>query len=113
MEVVLKGVKLDEAELRPALDRIWKALTGKPAAIEIAATAAAPLPLLGVTFDRYYDMIEVAIEGFDHMIRKPREVYLDQMDEMLAAIEFVDAADIVVKLKDPVVLPAGRLGRGT
>jgi hypothetical protein len=110
MEVVSKGAKLDEDEWRPALDRMSKVLTGKPAAIEIAATAADSLTLLGVTFDRYDDIIEVAMEGFDHMIRRPREVYLDQRDGKLAAIEVIDAAGVrhVVKLKDPVVLPAAR-----
>ncbi len=63
MEVVSKGVKLDKADFLPALARISKALTGKPAAIEIAATAADLLPLLGATLDRYDDMIEVAMEG--------------------------------------------------
>jgi hypothetical protein len=110
MEVESKGVKLDEAGLRHALDRISKALTGKPAAIEIAATAAHSLTLLGVTFDRYDDILDVAMEGFDHMIRRPREVYLDQLDGKLVAIEVIDAAGVshIVKFNDPVMLPEAR-----
>ncbi len=110
MEAVAKGKKLDEEEWRSALDSMSKTLTGKPASIEIAATAADSLTLLGVTFDRNDDIIDVAMEGFDHMIRRPREVYLDQRDGKLAAIEVVDAAGVrhIVKLKNPDVPPAAR-----
>lgn len=80
MEVASKGVQLDKDEWGLAINRLSKALTGKPAAVEIAATAADSLTLLGVTFDRCDDIVEVATEDFDHMIRRPREVYLNQND---------------------------------
>jgi Family of unknown function (DUF5335) len=61
-----------------------KALVGKRAEIEIASLQlddeieAEWLPLIGITYDPKDDIIEVALEGVDHVINKPREVWVDK-----------------------------------
>ena len=66
--------KLDKAEWRPFLDGISKLLEAKEVEIEVASLSlgdqvqAKWLPLHGVTYDSKDDMVEVALEGLDHMM---------------------------------------------
>ena len=64
------------------------------------------LPLHGITYDPNDDLVEVALEGLDHMIRKPREIYLEDWTRGLMTIEVVDADGTkqVVKLREPLML---------
>ncbi len=34
------------------------------------------LPLLGISYDPKNDLIDIALEGVDHMIHHPREIYV-------------------------------------
>jgi hypothetical protein len=64
--------------------------------------------LLGITYEPKDDIAEVMLDGYDHMIRGPREIYLDNGAGALTSIEIVDANGVkqIVKLKDPLMLPA-------
>ena len=66
------------------------------------------LPLLGIAYDPKDDLVEVALEGLDHLIYKPREIYLENGAGELASLDIVDADGVhqVVKLKDQLLLPA-------
>jgi Family of unknown function (DUF5335) len=106
--------KLEKPEWRPFLDVVSKLLEARSAEIEIAAldlgdqVLAEWLPLLGITYDPKDDIVEVMLDGHDHMIRRPREIYLDNGAGALMTIEIVDANGVkqIVKLKDPLMLPA-------
>ncbi len=108
--------KLEKPEWRPFLDVVSKLLEAKEAEIEVASldlgdqVQAEWLPLLGITYDPNDDIVEVALDGLDHMIHKPREIYLDNGARALTSIEIVDADDVkqIVKLKDQLMLPAPR-----
>jgi hypothetical protein len=65
------------------------------------------LPLLGLVYDPKDDLVEVALDGIDHMIPKPREIYVDEGLGGLMSIEIVDAEDTkqIIKLRDPLMLP--------
>jgi|SwirhisoilCB3_FD_contig_31_6391496_length_672_multi_6_in_0_out_0_1 hypothetical protein len=105
--------RLDKAEWRVFLDRMSKGLAGKRAEIEVASLgqgaqiAAEWLPLLGVAYDPKDDLLEVALDGFDHLIHHPREVYVDEGGAGLATLEIVDGdgARQIVKFRDPLMLP--------
>jgi Family of unknown function (DUF5335) len=66
------------------------------------------LPLLGIAYDPHDDIVEVALEGLDHLIPKPRDVYVEEGAGGLAALEIVDSDDVkqIIKLRDPLTLPA-------
>jgi hypothetical protein len=108
--------KLEKAEWRRFFDHLSKQLIGKQAEIEVAALAlgvqkeAEWLPLIGIVYDPKSDMIEIALEGLDHAIRAPREVYVEDQAGPLAAIEVINAEDIreIVRLRDPLFLPPPR-----
>jgi hypothetical protein len=69
--------KIDKSGWRAALDTLSKSLSGKQAEIEIAALslgdqiAAEWVPIIGIAYDPKDDIVEVALEGFDHIISRP------------------------------------------
>jgi hypothetical protein len=105
--------KLEKAAWHPYFDHMSKILEGKRAEIEVASLKigdqieAEWLPIYGITYDPKDDLIEIVLEGLDHMIRKPREVYVDQEAVLLSSMEVIDADDQrqIVKLRDPLMLP--------
>ena len=95
-------------------DTFTRTLVGKRAEIEVASLdigdqiEAEWAPLIGITYDHKDDLIEVAVEGVDHLIKAPKEVYVDYDVGGLIAVEIVDSdgTSQIVKLKDPLALPA-------
>ena len=106
--------KLEKSEWRSFFDGISKLLEGKQAEIEVASLAlgdqieAEWLALLGLAYHPKDDLFEVALDGVDHMIPKPREIYVDDGVGGLMSIEIVDADGTkqIIKLRDPLMLPA-------
>ena len=108
--------KLEKKEWKPYLDLVSKLLETKDAEIEVASldlgdqVQAEWLPLLGISYDPNDDLVEVALDGLDHMIPHPREIYLDNGARALTSIEIVDSAGVkqIVKLRDQLALPPPR-----
>ena len=106
--------RLEKSKWHAFFDGLSKMLEGKRAEIEVASLAlgdqieAEWLPLLGLAYDPKDDLFAVTLDGVDHMIRKPREIYLDDDVGGLMSIEIVDAEGTrqIVKLRDPLMLPA-------
>jgi hypothetical protein len=100
-------------EWRGFFDRLSKALLGKRAEIEVASLdlgdqiVAEWLPLIGITYDSRDDLLDVALDGTDHLIRHPREVMVEEGPSGVTSIAVVDAdgARQIVRLKEPVPLP--------
>lgn len=106
--------KLDKAIWKPYFDRVSKLMDGKYVEIEVAALslgsqlAAEWLPLFGVTYDERDDLIAVMAEGLDHMIRKPREVFVetDGVNLLSMAVNDSDGVEQIVRFKAPLLLEA-------
>ena len=94
-------------------DTLTRTLVGKRAEVEVASLdlgdqiEAEWLPLIGMAYDPKDDLIEVALEGLDHMILKPREVYVDFNVGGLIGLAVIDSDHVrqIIKLKEPVALP--------
>jgi hypothetical protein len=105
--------KLEKPEWRSFLDNVSKLLEAKEAEIEIGSlrlgdqVEAEWLPLIGVTCDPKDDLVEIALDGQDHMIREPREIYIENDAGKLSSIEIVDADGVkqIVRFKDELPLP--------
>jgi Family of unknown function (DUF5335) len=105
--------KLERSEWRSFLDNVSKLLEAKEAEIEVGSLRlgdqieAEWLPLIGITYDPKDDLVEVALEGLDHMIRRPHEIYIENGVGVLASIEIVDADGVkqIVRFKDELLLP--------
>jgi hypothetical protein len=105
--------ELKSAEWSPALDALSRALVGYRAEIEIGSLdlgdqmLAEWVPLIGVTYDRKSDAVEVALDGLDHLIFHPREIYFDTDGEGLLAVTIVngDGEKQIVRFREPLSLP--------
>jgi hypothetical protein len=108
--------KLEKPQWQRVLDSVSKLLEAKQVEIEVASldlgdqVSAEWLPLLGITYDPKDDIVEVALDGLDHLIHRPREIYLDSGAEVLTSIEIIDGDGVkqIVKLKNQLMLPAPR-----
>jgi Family of unknown function (DUF5335) len=104
--------KLDKAEWQAYFDRVSKELEDAEAEIEVMSLAlgdqieAEWLPLYGVVYDPKDDLVEVALENLDHMIAKPREIYVDEQGGALVNIEVVDAGGVrqIVRFREKLAL---------
>lgn len=111
----MAATEIDREQWASFLDTITHSLVGKQAEIEVVSLnlgdqiEADWAPLIGLTYDRKNDLIEIALEGLDHLIRSPRELYVDYaVGDLATAIEIIDADDTrqIVRFKDPLALPA-------
>src|SRR4051812_1289562 len=106
-------LKLEKAEWRPFFARMAKALVGKRAEIEIASLTlghqieAEWLPLLGITYEPKTDTLDIALDGLDHLIEHPHEIYVDASGMELRNIEIIDCEGVaqIVRLRDALMLP--------
>ena len=105
---------IPKAAWRTYFDSLSGALVGKRAEIEAASidigdqTVAEWLPLLGITYDSRNDLLDVAVAGLNHLIRHPQQVLIEEGAsgvEIIAVIA-ADGTQQVVRLKDPLMLPA-------
>jgi hypothetical protein len=105
--------KLEKSTWRPFFDRISDGLLGKRAEIEVASLdigdqiEAEWLPIYGIVYDHKDDIIEIALEDLDHLVRSPREVYIDDGLTGLASVEIIngEGRKEIIQLRDPLMLP--------
>ena len=104
---------IDQGNWQTYLDRMSR-LIGGEAEIEIDALSigsqieAEWLPLLGISYDKNYDAIDIILEGLDHRITHPTELYAEQIGTEIHSLEVLDGdnARHVIKLRAPLMLPA-------
>ncbi len=105
--------KIEKPQWRPFLDSVSKGLVGKRAQIEVASLGigdqvqAEWVPLFGITYDPKDDIVEIALEGIDHLINHPQELWADiGPGGALATLEVIDGDGVrqILKLRDPLML---------
>jgi hypothetical protein len=95
------------------LEELTKLLEGRAAAVEVASAdfgdqqLAQNVPLLGLTYDRHGDVIDVALEGIDHRVPHPKSLAFDTLPGGVIAIELVGEDDVrtLLTLTEPLLLP--------
>jgi hypothetical protein len=55
-----------------------------------AQFAAAGLDIIGITYDHKDRLLEIALDGMDHLIRDPQEIYVNETPRGLDAVEATD-----------------------
>jgi hypothetical protein len=96
-----------------------KALLGEWAEIEVASLelgdqiVAEWIPMFGITYDSQDDLLDVALDRSDHLIRHPKEIVVEEDSNGLRSVAVVDGegARQIVRLKEPVRLPAAAMQR--
>jgi hypothetical protein len=104
-------------EWRTFFDVVSKALTGQRVEIEAASLelgdqiVAEWLPLLGITYEQNDDLLDVALGDMqlDHLIRQPKEISVQEGQSGVETLAIVtaDGTRQVLRLKEPLMLPAG------
>lgn len=105
--------RLEKEVWHPYFDSMSKVLEGKRAEVAVDSLGighqiqAEWLPLYGIVYDPKSDVVEVAMEGLDHMIHHPQEIYIDIDAAGLTSVEVIadDDERQVITLRDPVMLP--------
>src|SRR3954468_23685598 len=103
---------LPRSEWKVFFERMSKALLGKWAEIEVASLhlgdqiVAEWVPMLGITYDSRDDLLDVALDRSNHLIRHPREILVEESTAGLASVAVIDedGALQVVRLKEPLML---------
>lgn len=109
----MAGRALGKSEWRAYFDHLSKNLIGERAEVEVAGLAfgnrieARWLPLIGITYDAKGDILEIALEGLDHLIHQPRDIVVTDSSEGLESMEIDDfeGRKQVVKLMKPLRYP--------
>lgn len=105
--------KIDKPNWQAYCDQLSKSLVGTNAEIEVDSLAigqqleAKWLPFLGITYEPKKNTIEILLEGLDHIIHNPRELYVDHDVGGLTSLQVIDDDDVrqIVKLRQPIMLP--------
>jgi hypothetical protein len=105
--------EIDRSRWAPFFDALTKTLIGKQAEVEVDSLdlgqqiEAEWTPLIGIAYDQEDDLVEVALEDLDHLIRAPKRVFVDAIGGDLVSIEVVDGSGNaqILKLKDLLTLP--------
>ena len=106
--------KIDKPEWQAFFDWLSQGLLGARAEIEVASLdlgdqiEAEWLPLLGITYDDKDNLLEIALDGVDHLIHGPQEVWADLNVGEMISIEVIDDRDVsqIIKLRQPLMLPS-------
>ena len=101
------------AEWRSFFNRMSRALLGKWAEIEVAAIdlgdiiVAEWIPMLGITYESKDDLLDVALDRMNHLIRHPKEIVVEEDAAGLKSIAVFDSegARQIVNLKMPLMIP--------
>lgn len=104
---------IDKEDWASFLEWVTQGLSGARAEIDVLAldigaqVEARAVPLLGLAYDHKSDLIEVALDGLDHLIRQPRELSAHEEEDGLMSIRVVDEDDVtqIIKLTGPLNLP--------
>lgn len=107
--------KLDKTEWGAFFESLTRALQGAQAEIDAmslsigARAQTGRLPLFGLAYDEKDDVLEVALEGLDHLIPKPAEIFFDEQAGMIGSLEVTDRAEVkqIVRFRQPLALAGG------
>jgi hypothetical protein len=110
-------LQLPRSEWRTFFDRMSRALLGKWAEIEVASLHIGDqivvewIPLLGITYDSRDDLLDVALDRSNHLVRHPREILVDETSAGLVSVAVVDedGARQIVRLREPLTLPPAKM----
>lgn len=107
--------KIEKQDWKPFFDGLSKVggLDSKCAEIEVLGLnlgdhiASEWVPMFGVTYNSKDDVLEVGLEGLDHLIHKPKTIHVEESPAGLLSISVTDEDDLqhIIRLRDPLLLP--------
>lgn len=106
--------RVERGEWRGFCIRVSRECIGKHAIIEVMSlefgcqVQARRVPMIAMVFDPRSDVLELLVGDIDHLIRSPRELYVDDTPFGVVTLQIVGADGVrqIVTLQDPLMLPA-------
>ncbi len=110
----MKTKKIEKAQWESYFNSITNFLEGKVATIDVTSLDIGDqlqvdeVALFGLTYDPKDDLFEVSLEGLDHLILHPKEIYALTGKNGIEAIEVVSDKGLkqIISLKQALMLPA-------
>lgn len=104
---------IDKADWARYCERLSEVLETNKAEIEVASLElgnqieAGWLTFLGISYDEKDDVIDIALEGVDHIIEHPKQLRADENFAGLLTLEIRDGGGTqhLLRLKDALALP--------
>jgi hypothetical protein len=92
---------------------VTRGFLGKRVDIEVASLQigfqpeARRLPLIGISYDPRSDVLGPLLGELEHLIRAPREFYVDEEPLGITSLQIIDAEGVrqIVTLCEPLMLP--------
>jgi hypothetical protein len=108
--------KLERHQWPAFCNHLSVGLMGQLAEVEIASPAIGAqievrwVPIIGLAYDASGDMIEIMLEGIEHIVQHPRELYVDFGPSGVVSLGIRDQMNAwqIVRLREPLMLPAPR-----
>ena len=105
--------QIPQAEWQAYFDSMSESMAGTLAELEVASLGlgdqleAEWVEVEGIIYDPNDDLIEFVLQDLDHMIDKPREIWVDETPHSLLSLEVVDAEGLrhILLLRTPMLLP--------
>ena len=105
--------KFDRYQLIHMCATVSSGLLGKRAEIEVVSPTdgivveARWLPIIGIVYDTANDALKIMLDGVDHFVFQPREMYLDFSAGGVQSLGILDQDNAwqIVLLRDPLMLP--------
>jgi hypothetical protein len=104
--------RLEKSEWHLYFGNVSRILSNKRVEIEVESLAITPriekkwLTLLGIFYDRESDTVMIACEYLNHIIREPRDVFVNEAELGLVSMEIFNADELprVLRLRNPLML---------
>jgi len=104
---------IPKTDWRSFFDRMSQALLGKWAEIEVASMElgdniiAEWVPMIGITYDSRDDLLDVALDRANHLIRHPKEILVEEDENGLKSVAVLDGDGTrqIINLRTPLMLP--------
>jgi hypothetical protein len=105
--------KFDKSKWIAVCTAVSIGLLGKRAEIEVVSPidgiliGAHWLPIIGIAYDPAKDELKIMLDGVDHLVFQPREMYLDFGLGGIQSLGILDQENAwqIVLLRDPLMLP--------
>lgn len=109
----MPGVELKKESWSAYFEKLTRALQGKQALVEVGGlpmgnpVAVQWIALLGITYDRKDDLLDLDLGEIEHIIHHPVAIHVEATATDVRGIEVVDAdrTKHVVRLREPLMLP--------
>jgi hypothetical protein len=106
--------EIDKSDWALYCERLSEVLEATNAEIEVASLELGDqietdwLPFHGISYDEEDDIIDIELEGVDHIINHPQALTTDENFSGLLSIQIKDADGVqhFVRLKDALALPS-------